>query len=88
MNAIRCSVVAGFSFAVATPALCAPGDVDVGFNPGANNYVRGIAVQPGGRIIAGGDFTVLDGETRSRIARLLPDGELDFGFNPGADGPV
>jgi uncharacterized delta-60 repeat protein len=52
---------------------------------GANNYVSCTAVQPDGRIIVGGRFTMFDNQPRNRIARLQPDGSLEstFAFNPG-----
>jgi uncharacterized delta-60 repeat protein len=54
-------------------------------NPGAvGRYVESLAVQPDGKILAGGVFTQLGGQTRPYIGRLNTDGSLDSGFNPGA----
>jgi hypothetical protein len=55
-----------------------------------NDRVRAVAVQPNGEIIIGGDFTVVDGVTRNRVARLHADGSLDsyFDTSSGADGAV
>ncbi len=64
------------------------GTLDTTFNPGANGSVFAFAVQTDGKILVGGDFTVLGGGTRNRIARLNPDGSLDASFNPGANGIV
>ena len=64
------------------------GKVDADFDPGANASVFALAVQPDGKILVGGDFTLLGGGTRNRIARLNPDGSLDAGFNPGANGII
>jgi uncharacterized delta-60 repeat protein len=65
--------------------------VDGGFDPGANQIVNTIAVQPDGKIVVGGNFTGMGGTTgtttRNRIARLNADGTLDT-FNPGTNGPV
>ncbi len=47
-----------------------------------------MAQQPDGKIVVGGLFTNLWGQTRSHIGRLNADGTLDTGFNPGADGTV
>jgi uncharacterized delta-60 repeat protein len=63
------------------------------FDPDANNVVRVIVVQPNGKILIGGDFTMLSpngGPTvaRNRIARLNPDGTVDTTFNPNAGAPV
>ncbi len=68
------------------------GTLDTEFNPGAGtstlSFVESLAVQADGKILVGGGFTNLSGQTRNRIARLNPDGALDTGFNPGASGPV
>jgi uncharacterized delta-60 repeat protein len=55
------------------------------FNPGANARVLSLAVQASGKIVVGGGFTTLGGQTRKYIGRLNADGTLDSGFNPGAD---
>jgi uncharacterized delta-60 repeat protein len=61
------------------------GLADETFNPGtgANGLVWSIAIQPDGKIIAGGWFTEMNGISRNRIARLNDDGSLDSTFNPG-----
>ena len=43
-----------------------------------------LAVQPDGKILVGGYFTALGGQTRNGIAQFNPDGTLDSTFNPGA----
>src|SRR5436309_14279415 len=58
------------------------------FNPGPNYYASPLAIQADGRIIFGGGFTSVSGQTRSRVARVNGDGTLESGFNPGADGDV
>ena len=61
-----------------------------GFNPGANadpgvnSDVLALAVQADGKIVVGGFFTTLGGQTRNYIGRLNADGTLDTAFNPGA----
>jgi uncharacterized delta-60 repeat protein len=70
--------------------LNANGSLDAAFNPGANNVVLAVALQPDGKIVVGGLFTTLGGggtgtTMRSRIGRLNPDGSLDTTFNPGAN---
>jgi uncharacterized delta-60 repeat protein len=55
------------------------------FNPGANDAVQALAQQADGRILVGGNFTALGGQTRNRIGRLNPDGALDATFNLGAN---
>jgi uncharacterized delta-60 repeat protein len=68
------------------------GTLDNSFDPGANDAVTTLAVQPDGKILVGGLFTVLGDPTgtivRSRIGRLNPNGTLDMSFNPGADDAV
>jgi len=62
-----------------------PGQLDLSFRPGRgiNGAVRAIAAEPDGRVVIGGDFTLVRGAFRSRIARLNADGRADLSFNPG-----
>ncbi|MCX6925693.1 MAG: hypothetical protein NT154_21150 [Verrucomicrobia bacterium] len=57
---------------------------------GANSSVRAIVLQSDGKSVQGGDFTMMNGLRRTRLARLFPDGRLDASFNPdlGAYGSV
>jgi uncharacterized delta-60 repeat protein len=55
------------------------------FDPNANNDVRAFAVQADGKILVGGFFTSIGGQTRNRIALLNPDGSLDASFDPNAN---
>ncbi|MBK8465170.1 MAG: hypothetical protein IPL32_05005 [Chloracidobacterium sp.] len=59
-----------------------------GFEPNANGIVQVVVVQPDGKILIGGDFTVVKGISRNRIARLNPDGSLDALFDPSSSGFV
>lgn len=61
------------------------GVVDASFQPGqgANGIVYDIVIQPDGKIILAGDFTIIDGNPRNYIARLNADGSLDPTFNAG-----
>ena len=65
--------------------LNADGSVDGSFNPGlgANDNVLAILVQPDGKILLGGSFTLVNGVPYNRIARLNPDGSLDTTINFG-----
>ena len=68
--------------------LNADGSVDATFNPGANGPVRGIVIQPDGRIVAFGNFSAVGGGTGTanaigRIARFNADGTVDTAFNAG-----
>ncbi|MFN5911466.1 MAG: hypothetical protein ACK45H_09040, partial [Bacteroidota bacterium] len=62
------------------------GSIDPSFNVGSgfSSIVFASALQPDGKIIAGGDFSTYNGVSRACIARLNPDGSLDAGFNPGS----
>ncbi|MFL6590908.1 MAG: hypothetical protein ACJ8M4_12140, partial [Chthoniobacterales bacterium] len=56
------------------------------FNPNPNDDVYSIAIQPDGKILAGGYFEVIGGQTRRRIARLDPTTGQADSFNPDAFG--
>ena len=62
------------------------GSVDLAFNPGqgANEYISALALQPDGKILAGGGFTRFNGIERNHLVRLNPNGTVDFTFNMGA----
>lgn len=48
-----------------------------------------LVLQPDGKIVIGGQFTMVGGVARNRVARLNPDGTLDGGFSdPDANGIV
>lgn len=71
--------------------LNADGTLDANFNPGADGggwTVCSLALQADGKILVGGSFTTLGGQTRNRIGRLNANGTLDIAFNPGADDVV
>jgi uncharacterized delta-60 repeat protein len=69
-------------------------DQSFGFYAGANDIVRGIAVQPDGQILVGGDFTFYNNFAYNHLVRLNgSDGSLDSNFFPGfgasaAVGPI
>jgi uncharacterized delta-60 repeat protein len=66
--------------------LNADGTLDASFNQilnGVDGLVNCTAIQPDGKIIAGGEFTGIDFTSRRLIARLNTDGSLDATFNPG-----
>ncbi len=71
-----------------TTSTFSPGEVDVGYLPGASGWVRTVAFQPDGKILLGGQFTTVAGVSRNRIARLNADRTLDEGFNPNVNGQV
>jgi uncharacterized delta-60 repeat protein len=62
--------------------------LDSGFNANVDMGVYALVAQPDGKVVAGGAFTLLDGQACAHVGRLNPDGTLDPGFNPGADNYV
>ena len=68
------------------------GSLDPSFNPGTgpNSVVWALDLQPDGKIMIAGAFTIYNGIFRIRIARLHTDGSLDSGFtaNPGANDAI
>ncbi len=67
--------------------LNANGSLDSSFNIGAGfvgaGGVRSLALQPDGKVIAGGHFESFNGTSRNKVARLNVNGSLDTGFDPG-----
>ncbi|MDO5981504.1 T9SS sorting signal type C domain-containing protein [Flavivirga spongiicola] len=68
------------------------GSIDMSFNKvtGSNSIVHSTTVQSDGKIIIGGSFSIYNGTTVNRIARLNSDGSLDTSFNigTGANGTI
>lgn len=65
--------------------LFADGSLDTAFfnsGSGVSSTIWCLAVQPDGRILIGGDFTSVNGTTRTRVARLNANGALDGSFVP------
>ncbi len=52
-------------------------------NPGANGAVYGIALQPDGKAVLVGSFSVVNVVARNHIARMNTDGSLDTTYDPG-----
>ena len=73
--------------------LNANGTVDTTFNSEASGQINTsressvitLAVQPDGKILAGGNFTSLGGQYHYGLGRLNPNGTLDLGFNARAN---
>jgi uncharacterized delta-60 repeat protein len=59
---------------------------DGGLFAEANWRVRALAVQGDGRVLVGGGFSLLGGQSRKRLGRLSEDGIVDMAFDPGVDG--
>ena len=56
--------------------------LDTAFNPTINDVVNVMALQPDGKIVIGGVFTAVSGQSRTALARLNADGTLDAAFAP------
>ena len=92
-NALRPSVVVACSIAILCCSVVARAQtVDPTYDPGANQTVNVLAVQPDGKMIVGGGFTKLGGTigttTANRIGRLNVDGTVDSSFIAGTNAPV
>ena len=58
-------------------------DTTFSIGTGFDNWVTNIRIQPDGKILCGGNFTLYNGTTRNRIARLNTDGTYDTTFSIG-----
>ena len=67
-----------------------PGSLDPTFNngSGADGFIRVVAVQPDGKILAGGNFSMVRGANDPLITRLNGDGTLDSNFTSAFPVPV
>jgi uncharacterized delta-60 repeat protein len=61
------------------------GALDTSFNvgSGADGIVEAVLIQSDGKIVIGGRFSNVNGNSRNRIARLNADGSLDTSFSVG-----
>ncbi len=57
-------------------------------DPAANGFINTTVLQRDGRIVLGGSFTALAGQTHKYIGRLNPDGTLDATFGAAASNTV
>lgn len=66
-------------------SIAQPGALDLSFNPGSggNGYILSTALQPDGKILVAGTFTVFNGVSMGCIARLNASGSLDTTFHTG-----
>ena len=58
---------------------------DAATSEGSAFFIYAIAVQADGKILVGGRFHTIGGQTRNRIARLDPTTALADSFNPNAN---
>jgi uncharacterized delta-60 repeat protein len=90
------AILAGGSFTTLDGQSCpgmgrlnADGTVDSEFITGvsgSNASVSSLVLQTDGKILVGGSFSALGGQSRANIGRLNADGTVDSLFNPGAGG--
>jgi uncharacterized delta-60 repeat protein len=78
-------------FGLSVNSFAAPGDLDRSFRPAIGrsggrdiNYV----LQPDGKILVIGEFTILGGEVKNKLARLNADGTLDNSFHPEVENAI
>ncbi len=64
------------------------GSGDTNFSGRANGSVYCTSIQPDGKILIGGEFTVVGGQPRAYLGRLNLDGSLDATFAPTVQAPV
>lgn len=63
--------------------------LDPNFNATINGWVSPVVVQPDGKIIIGGGFTTVSGQSRGHVARVNSNSTLDTSFaNPNANDDV
>ena len=92
----RISIAGAALLAVSPAALLAQGNSPSaadGFDPNVDGIVYATAVQPDGKILLAGNFTLLKpngtvGAFRNNVARINADGSLDATFDPNVNGPV
>jgi uncharacterized delta-60 repeat protein len=78
-------------FFAAVAPLSATADQTTNTSFALDQPIHSIALQPDGKVLIGGEFTVADGVPRGHVARLNPDGTTDFTFMNalgGANGAV
>jgi uncharacterized delta-60 repeat protein len=75
-------ILTTYNLLLITFGLAQPGALDLTFNPGSggNGDILTIALQPDGKILVAGTFTVFNGVPMGRIARLNANGSLDTTF--------
>jgi len=67
------------------------GALDATFDPNVGNvngFIYAISIQADGQIILAGNFRVIGGQIRNRIARFSADGQLDARFDPNVNAAI
>ncbi|HUR59204.1 MAG TPA: hypothetical protein VM029_15920, partial [Opitutaceae bacterium] len=70
--------------------LSAEGVLDAAFDPvgSGSPSIQALTVQRDGRFLVGGSFSAMSGQSRTYLARFLPDGSLDGSFSPSIGSTV
>ena len=66
----------------------ADGSLDTTYDPNPNAAVNALALQPDGKVLVGGQFTLMGTTPRNNIARINTDGGTDAAFDPNANAQV
>lgn len=64
------------------------GALDADFRPDVNGRLRSLIVQSNGKILVGGSFSSVAGQTHTGVVRLTDTGTLDTSFNVTLNGAV
>jgi uncharacterized delta-60 repeat protein len=83
---LRSAALRALLVLAAAAPLPATADQNTNTSFGLDQPVHSIALQPDGKVLIGGEFTVADGAARGHVARLNPDGTTDFTFLNGLAG--
>ena len=86
LQTVRFIVFSFILILIASVKIFATGGVDPRFNAGLTGAARTanvVVVQPDGRILVGGNFSVVDGRLSYGIVRLNADSTIDQNFNIG-----
>ncbi len=59
-----------------------------GFNPNADGVVYTTAIQADGKLLVGGAFSMIGGQTKNNLVRLNTDGTVDTTFAADTNGDV
>ncbi|MBJ6723318.1 MBG domain-containing protein [Geomesophilobacter sediminis] len=68
--------------------LLADGSIDPQFLARTDSWLDTVVLQPDGKILVAGAFTMLDGVPRNYLGRLNADGTIDAAFAPDVDNEV
>ncbi len=78
--------VAGYGIPMADKALSIINTWDWTFGAETDSTVDALAAQPDGKVLVGGSFSVINGQSSTYLARLNDDGSVDPDFKPHVSG--